>query len=438
MLESGGNAFDAVVAAGFAACVAEPCLTSLGGGGFMLAAPSQGTPTLFDFFAAVPGLDRTSDPEPIDAVDVDFDHTTQTFYVGAWSVAVPGTASGLVAAHRALGRLPLGDVVAPAADLARNGCTIDDIGERFITLLTPILTSSPSGRRLFAPDDRVLRSGDRFTNPELGEVCEAIGTGGDVLPSGWAGPAVTDRDAAEYRVVERRPLRFRVGEVEVMTNPSPSLGGRLLETGLRALEVGPAEEIPAIVEAQRAMTEMRSKMGSGTARGTTHINVADEEGNLVAMTCSNGSGSGWFAEGTGIQLNNMMGEDDLHPSGRVLARPGTRIGSMMAPTVLALEDGRRVALGSGGSERIRTALLQVIRRITHHGDTLAEATNHHRVHLVDGVLQVEPDVEDIPQGPWTVNRWPITDVYFGGAHAVDDRGHAAGDHRRGGSVWTSA
>jgi gamma-glutamyltranspeptidase/glutathione hydrolase len=161
---------------------------------------------------------------------------------------------------------------------------------------------------------------------------------------------------------------------------------------------------------------------------------------IASMTTSNGSCSGVLVPGTGVQLNNMMGESDLHPDGFHGAEPGTRVASMMAPSLLDLPDGSVVALGSGGSERIRSALLQTVVRLVH-GDALADAVGDPRFHFDGSTSQLEPGVPDaVAQelasfGP--VQRWTQSSVYFGGVNAVrrhaDGRLEASGDARRDGT-----
>ena len=141
--------------------------------------------------------------------------------------------------------------------------------------------------------------------------------------------------------------------------------------------------------------------------------------------------------GTGITLNNMLGEDDLHPEGFHASPPGERVASMMSPSHGAAR--RRacgVVLGSGGSKRIRTALLQTISLVVDFDLPLREAIEHERLHWDGELAQVEPGLSGPllealgTQAP--INEWPCRDVYFGGVHAVAPGREAAGDPRRGG------
>jgi gamma-glutamyltranspeptidase/glutathione hydrolase len=174
------------------------------------------------------------------------------------------------------------------------------------------------------------------------------------------------------------------------------------------------------------------------ARGTTHVSVSDGEGNVASMTTSNGESSGYFVPGTGVMLNNMLGEDDLHPEGFHAAPPGERVSSMMCPSLL-MRDGEVVlALGSGGSKRIRTALAQVISNVVDFGLDPQEAVEAPRVHWDGDQVQAEPGYSEVAlealAGRWSTNRWDDRNLYFGGVHAVAPGREGAGDPRRGGSV----
>ena len=176
------------------------------------------------------------------------------------------------------------------------------------------------------------------------------------------------------------------------------------------------------------------------SRGTTHVSVADNKGNCASMTCSNGEGAGYFAPGSGVMLNNMMGEDDLHPHGFHSSEPGVRVFSMMAPSLL-LKDGHvQLVIGSGGSKRIRTAVSQVLNQVVDFNRPLQQAVDAPRLYLDGDCLQLEPGIDDSAvtalKKKIPVNVWQQKDVYFGGVHAVIPGIEGAGDPRRGGSVVT--
>ena len=495
VLAAGGNAFDAAVAAGFASAVAEPGLASLGGGGFMVARPVAGPTVVFDFFVDAPGLGRGERPTPhFTPVTVRFAGAQQVFHAGWGSAAVPGCLAGYLHVHRSLGRAPLATVVAPARRLAADGVVLTPAQAAVLSLLEPIVTLSPEGRSVFAPRGRLLGAGDTMRNADLAGFLDAVGHGtvggfGDPGVAATAesamdvgGGLMTAADLAGYRVVERLPLRQDYRGGHVRTNPPPSFGGRIVATGLDRLSSQPpldgspesfvrlatvlvelteghgpgdgsvgavAAEGPEAAEGPQAAMGSRGSGGSGpppesrrprSVRGTTHVSVIDAEGNVAAMTTSNGSCSGVFVPGTGVQLNNVMGEADLHPRGFHATPPGSRIGSMMAPTIVTTDGGGLLALGSGGSERIRSALTCVLTNLLDRGLTLDAAVLAPRLHWDRTRLQVEPglpaEVVERLSSVWPVSVWPGRDLYFGGAHAAlrsaDGSMSAVGDDRRGG------
>ena len=482
LLRAGGNAFDAVIAAGFAAVMAEPALASLGGGGFLLARTGQGRAALFDFFVNTPG--HGGQPGRLEPhflpVTVQFPASAQVFNVGLGSVAVPGVLHGYLHIHRRLGRLPLSEVLAPAIRLARDGVAINAKQAYVLDLLTPILTLTAAGRTLFQPEGHFLREGDTYRNPELAAFLDTLPQGGEqafyegdlarciAQEMQEGGGLLTAADLSAYRVIEREPLPVDYRGCRLLTNPPPSFGGSLLALSLRLLEARSVAALgfgsPAhlallaavMQETDRRRAEgylsptdlgqpglaesgERVRMASG---GTTHISVCDAEGNAASMTISNGEGSGYFAPGTGIMLNNMMGEDDLHPEGFHVSPPGMRVASMMAPSLLLNGDRVWLALGSGGSKRIRTALLQVISNTVDFAMNPQAAVEAPRLHWDGERLQMEPGFDPaalaVLAERWPLNLWPVQDVYFGGVHVAAPNDEGAGDPRRGGAAATIA
>jgi gamma-glutamyltranspeptidase/glutathione hydrolase len=479
-LQQGGNAFDAVVAAGFASAVCEPGFTSLAGGGFLLARSPTAGDVLFDFFVDTPGRGL-----PVGAVDpvfeevwVDFGSARQTFHCGPGSVAVPGTLAGYLHVHRRLGRLPIEAIVEPAVDLADGGVEVSVTQANDFALLAPILARTEASRAIFFPAGELLRAGDTLRNPDLAGFLASLGRDDDatfyrgplarrlVEQLGAGGGLLTEADLDGYQVVERTPLRTRYRDRALLTNPPPTFGGALLALALRRIE---AEGAPLATRSERArqlartmaevdrdraaghpevVAALRGDLGDDpdarpvATRGTTHVTIADAEGNVAAMTTSNGECSGDVIDGTGISCNNMLGEDDLHPDGFHAAPPGVRVASMMSPTFVLDPHGEvEVALGSGGSKRIRSALLQVLTATIDHGVDLEEAVLAPRIHWDADHLEVEPGLDPevlaALEADQPVNVWPTTSMYFGGVHAVAPGRTGAGDPRRGGAVRTT-
>jgi gamma-glutamyltranspeptidase / glutathione hydrolase len=442
VLEAGGNAVDAAVAAGFASWVSESTLTGPGGGGFMLVHRARDRSTrVLDFFVAVPrgGVD----PAAMQSVDVPFDsRTTQVFLIGPASVAVPGVAKGLELAHRRFGSLPWRELVAPAADLARLGVEVTPTQAYLHDILAAIVGPSPGVGELMrfadfaATLDRIADEGVSFLYD--GDVARALCD---------AAPQITLADLASYRVVTRRPVRAPFRGRAFASNPPPASGGVLIAYGLRLLDGGEPPGAADVVTTMRAQDAARDTLfqkqlyRGGLARRlveapslTTHISVVDGEGNAAALSCSLGSGSGVVVPGTGVFLNNMLGEQDLAG----LHRPGTRLTSMMAPSVCFEGDSPRLVVGSAGSALLRGAIRQVVVNVLAHGLGVREAVEAPRVHWDGAIVQAEDgaDVDDLADEP--LNRWGSRNLYFGGVNAVevgeDGSMAAAGDPRRGGAA----
>jgi gamma-glutamyltranspeptidase / glutathione hydrolase len=458
-LAAGGNAFDAAVAAGFTAAVTEPTLSSLGGGGFLLAVPAGGDPVLHDFFVNVPGVGGASPPQQHgDAVTIHFPGAEQVFHVGPGSVATPGCLAGYLHVHARLGRLPLADLVRPAARLAREGVVLGRGQGDVVRLLAPIMTREPLGAARYAgPDGTPFDDAQLVVGEELAAFLDDVADGRrtsfadpDLAPTIVAGLAagggsLTSADLAGYRVIEREPLTVELagpaGDVTLVTNPAPSFGGGLIAAALSELLALPPERLGRYGDGRR-LVALADALATMTARhrrsrGTTHISIRDAEGNLAAMTTSNGSNSGVHLAGTGVMANNILGEEDLHPDGAAGAAPGARVGSMMAPSLLLRPGRPAVVLGSGGSERIRSALTQVIVALAVDDLPLVEAVLAPRLHVpVSGVAQLEPGFDAAALAALAETRevdvWGSTDLYFGGVHAVDAAGGHVGDPRRGG------
>jgi gamma-glutamyltranspeptidase/glutathione hydrolase len=457
ILREGGNAVDAAVCAVLASFAAESPLTGFGAGGFLMVHEASGETHLIDFFVAAPGLDDGIERRvELVPVPVHFDaETVQTFYVGPASCGVPGTAAGLELALDRFGSAPLADLVRPGVRLARDGAAVNAEQAYILQILEPIHARLEGTRELYAPDGAPLREGDTIRFPDLGEGLERFAAEGAepfyrgeiaerlsefVLEGGGTlGPS----DLAAYEATPRRPIRAPFRGAEVLTNPPPSAGGTLIVHSLGELErLGDRSGPEQLVAAMKATNEARADLlGS-----TTHLSVLDGDGMCASVTCSNGSGSGVLVPGTGVILNNMLGEEDLNPLGFHNIPPGSRVPSMMAPTVV-LRDGEIVlGLGSAGSNRIRSAILQTVVRAVEQGMSAGEAVRAPRLHYEQGVVQAEPGIDEdalarLEARGFPVARRPAINLFFGGVQAVardPETGSLSGggDPRRGGAVVT--
>jgi gamma-glutamyltranspeptidase/glutathione hydrolase len=470
VLRAGGNAVDAALAAMLTSFVAEPLLTGLGAGGYMLVAAPGVEPVLLDFFVSASGRGADLDCRaPLAPIDVSFGDAVQVFNIGASSCGVYGTPAGICVAAERFGTVPLAELAAPAAALARDGVTVNAEQAYVYEILVPIFSSTPEARALFMPDGRVPRAGDVMRDPAQADALERLGAEGAApFYDGDIGAAISERvcerggtltraDLADYRAEPRAPVRVRYRGREVLTNPPPSAGGTLLAYALALLERSTGDPDPlALVQAmERAQEERTPAFLTGLAEpgflerfmasrlgATTHISVLDGDGWACSVTCTNGEGSGIVVPGTGVHVNNMMGEQDLSPLGFFTHPPGRRLPSMMAPTVVLGTDGApELAVGSAGSNRIRSALLQVIVNVIDRGMDAADAVNADRLHFEDGLVYAEPgiDASAIEAAGYRMSWFRDRNLFFGGCQAVerDPRTGAldgGGDPRRGGAV----
>jgi len=454
VLRAGGSAVDACVAAACTSWVCESMLTGPGGGGFMLVHEAgSGRTVVLDFFVAVPRAEASGSLLEL-AVDFDGD-TQQLFRTGAAAVAVPGTALGLSVAHSRWGRVPWAELVAPAASLARDGVVLTPMQGYLHAILDGLLRHSAEGDAMYGAGGRAFAAGERFALPEFASTLERLAEQGvSVLYTGdlaeqivshvqAGGGALTMADLVEYEVVEREPVSVEYRGHEFRSNPPPSAGGVLIGLGL--LSLGDQDPTPtAIADAMEAQEAARNStfaralydgdQALAVLRGTTAISVVDADGNAATLSSSLGSGSGVVVPGTGIHLNNMLGELDLAGA----SQPGERLTSMMAPSIVLRDGAPRLVLGSAGSARLRGAILQVVANVVGRDMSVEAAVEAPRIHAEEGVVHCEgPAVADELQAEGrTVVRWKARNLFFGGVSAVEVRGDrvsAAGDLRRGGA-----
>ena len=471
ILRAGGNAFDAVIAGLWAACICEPVFAAPGGGGFLMAheggkggGADAATVRLFDFFCDAPKLRCDLDAIEFAEVFADFGATRQAFHIGAGAAAVPGFMPGIEAVHSDLGSMPMADLIVPAVTLAKGGVTVTPFQAYLFDVIAPILTWTPPARAIFAPGGRLLSTGERLTNPALAETLTMIADGRQApITQAMLAECETYRghlradDLNDYQVVERRPVELAIGGATIWLNPPPAVGGVL--AGAMLADYAAMQEPRSAVQRAGAIAHidtMWRRDGAAIAqtlgisgenpqnglasRGTTHISVIDADGRAASATVTNGEGNGRILGDFGFMLNNMLGEADLNPGGFHNWRPGARLSSMMAPTIARLADGTLAAFGSGGSNRIRTAIFQALAARLLDGKTPAEAVTAPRLHVEEEHLDIEAaaeweEMDALLESFPGAKVWPERSLYFGGVHWAEagPGGYAgAGDPRRGG------
>ncbi|ATX80208.1 gamma-glutamyltransferase, Threonine peptidase, MEROPS family T03 [Mariprofundus aestuarium] len=479
-----------------------------GGGFMLIADTSNRSILYDGFAHMPLGSALTGIKPELKAVPIDFGDTTQTFHVGQGAVGTPSLLAMLFHAHKEHGKLPLAEVLAPGVDAARSGIRLNHLQASFVKLLKPILTDTPECRSLYAPVQQgtqiseLWREGDSFRNPDLANTLEMLTIEGikemyhgdlakeivkACTPYGLLG--MEDMRAEQVHI--RKPLAIEVLGGTLLTNPPPSSGGLLIafatavldrlmqETsdmpwpilvaeGLRAasllrregldsrihdLQISeqilePKHLIEAIAKIHNRFLTLNDdeevREPDNRHGSTTHISVVDRDGMAVSMTSSNGEGSGIVVPGTGIHLNNMLGEEDINPLGFHALAGGATLSSMMAPSIF-LENGKpSLVLGSGGSNRLRGAILQALLRYRLLGQDIESAVHAPRLHNEGCELDIEPgflgdhERELLISLGWRLRDWQKPSVYFGGVHAIirNPTGnlHGCGDPRRGGAI----
>ncbi len=481
--DAGGNAVDATVAASIVGMVSEPGVVSLGGGGFLTIWPPGSRPTTIDGYAAMPG--KGQDPSRFgggvfDAWMAYGGGVTTT--VGHGSVAVPGALAGCATAVERYGAVPWETVVAPAIELADEGFPMSMAAYRYLSHCHDTIFGwhESSFRALHTKGGALIEPGGVVRIPDLADSLRTIADEGvaafyrgslaaqivDDMDAG--GGLLTMEDLVSYQVEIRLPLLVRTGDWEVASNPPPAVGGTTLAALLLLMSGEPRlswtrAALSRLVAAQLAVFEYRrdrldhssdlvrdadellgaiGRLGPEWALrspSTIHTSIVDLDGLACAATFSAGYGSGVMAPGTGIWLNNSLGELELNPAGLHSMQPGGRLLSNMAPTVARTADGSVVAIGSPGADRITTAILQSFLNFSNLGMSLSEAVEHPRLHVEfsdEGPrVAVEPGLElgpvDLPTRPFD-----HPDMFFGGVAAAalhpDGALEAGVDPRRSG------
>ncbi len=493
ILEAGGNAYDAVIGAFFAACLAEPSLASLGGGSYLMVYTKDNKSCLYDFFVQTPRQKKAKKEMDFYPVEVDFGGATQIFHIGMASSAVPGSARGAFEIQKELGVLPIKKVIEPAVKFAREGIKMNWFSGFAFEILSEIYKSQKETLNLFKSSKEkgeLLKQGEVLKNNDLASTLEFLAENGVeefyqgeiakkmVEDMRKMGGLISMNDMKKYEIKKRKPITIEYKDTNFITNPPPSAGGILISITLKLLEkvnlkkedYGSEKHLGSLVLAMEKTGIIRKDKINKNIRNkkiieeilspkyldifaedifdrvnkwgsTTQISVIDKEGNMASMTTTNGEGSGYLIPGTGSVLNNMLGEEDLNPEGFFNWKEDERISSMMAPSI-AINNDLKMALGSAGSNRLRSAIFQTLINILDFEKNINDAVNGPRLHFENGKLDIEPGfsvkvIEKIKKEFENVNVWKEKNLFFGGANCVvfDKRKNSfsgAGDERREG------
>ncbi|WP_088430985.1 gamma-glutamyltransferase [Halomicronema hongdechloris] len=481
----GGNAVDAALAATLVAMSTDLGVMAPGASGFIAVWPAAGEPVVIDAYADMPGAFSLPSVGQ-GTFDVRFDYGgPMSNRVGYGLGGHAGHLCGVGLASNQYGTLPWRHVVTPAIDWVERGFPLTGGAAEYLRYTHEAIFSwhPDSYRALHHDDGRLLQQGEIVHIPDLADSlavdcrsgCRGFLHGGigqrmaaDIQANGGL---LTAEDLAAYRAIPRHPLRVQFSDWQVATNPSPAIGGACLAAMLLLLDYqaqmqGACPSIEHLIESQRAVlayrtqaldgladtaeaiTQMLQLARQGNCRGlakspsTIHISAVDSAGLACSISASAGYGSGVMIPGTGLWLNNSLGEVDLHPQGLEDLPPGTRLSSNMAPTLAQRSDGAKLAIGSPGASRITTAIAQVLLNIVHRKLGLADAIAYPRLHVevIDQALRLafEPglSIPDLPE--FSAYPFETASMYFGGVQAASwtpEAGlAAAADFRRAGGV----
>lgn len=485
ILDAGGNAADAAIAALTTSWIAEPCMSGAAGGGFANIRTATGKSYLLDFFVQTPLQKRPLDQVDFQKIEINFGDTTEVFYAGQGSIGVPGCVAGIFEMHRRFATIPMDVLLQPAIQYAKEGVAINDFQFADFELLQTFLEMDARGRELFIRDGKIKPVGEMVKMPGMADMLDFLGRQGQRAfyegeiaqliiqqqTQSENGGFLTRTDFENYKVEDRQPLVFPYRNKTIVTNPLPSTGGSIMALILKTLE----QETPAALhtedyllqlfnglthisqfgnrpaDLQRGLqkilnqsTPLSSTNHTSKRGATTHFNIIDKDKNAIAITVSLGEGAGYFVKGTDMQMNNMLGELALLPAGIHSWIPNQRLSSMMAPTIVLNHLQRaEIVTGSGGAGRIPSAIAQVLRYLIAYQLPLQEAIKAARVHLHENHYNVEHGfqvqlADTLPDCRLT--NWTKQSLFFGGAHTIvvkDGHYEAVGDQRRDGVAITA-
>ena len=477
IIENGGNAVDAAISAFLTAMVVEPCMAGVGGGGLALVRQPGGQTLSFDFFCQTPIHKIPRDKEDFYPVTVDFGGTLEDFYVGAASIATPGSIAGVYALYKQFGTIPIRELFSRAIQLAKQDVPLDTFQAYDLVLLEGICGASIRGREIFFKEDGSLKKeGDTLSFPHLADFLEVLSYEGESFfyrgdiaeyvqkITEERGGHLTFEDFRKYKVNVGLSPSFKWGNAQVHTIGYPSIGSAIITSLLKEIEdVKDAHLSKGIVrnlghalrntynlskDPQALANHLYHSHGIPTQLshqvkkgGTTHFSIMDDKGMSVSLTTSIGEGSGVFIPGTDIQLNNMLGEEALMSKGFYNWDQDQRLISMMSPTIVEDDQGKVLVTGTGGAGRIPYMISLLCHFVFKMKMNLEDAVNASRLYYHKGVLEIEPGY-DIPTDlDMDVNAWKEKTLYFGGTHSVMMDGSqmsAMADARRFGSAICNA
>lgn len=458
--DGGGNAVDAAIAATIAGMITEPGIIGPGAGCFITVWPEDGEPVVIDAYAAMPGLGVGMPTSFGDAVEMAYGGGMTTL-VGPASVAVPGAWAGFGVASEQFGSTSWAATMEPSIALATEGFPLSGVSEAYLSYAhDPIYDrTADSFAALHDADGNRMADGDRVLIDGLADSLRLIaqegpasfytGTIGQRMLAAmqqWGG-SITERDLVEYRAIEREPIEVEIDGWRIATNPAPAIGGAVLAAlvmlshaegfdewtsanarvlariqravlGYRARHLDGAGDVVERVANLLDQARLGEHRGLMSSPSTIHTSAVDTGRLACSITTSAGYGSGMMIPGTGLWLNNSLGEVELFANGMEKFSPGDRLASNMAPTIALGPHGSKIALGSPGASRITTSMAQVLMNYIALEMSVTEAIHHPRLHVevFEGhpTIAYEPGVHVEAFDDFRLRRFPDLSMYFGG------------------------
>jgi gamma-glutamyltranspeptidase/glutathione hydrolase len=480
--ELGGNAVDCGIAAAMCSINTQPGVCALAGGAFVTIWDPAAAPITIDGNVAVPGIglppDTSSEPE---SVSLEYGGGITTL-VGPSSVATPGTLASLFLASERYGCLPWRELLQPTIRAVSDGFPLASACHYYLGYAGDTIYGRSADGHAALHDDAgmLLDAGAPIFIPHLADCLAAIADEGDrIFYAGEIGRTLVEHvtsgggrltmeDLQSYSPDVRESLMVDVGQWQIGINPLPAIGGINLAAMLHSFGTDPIEDwnhdnLQRLIRTQEAVMSCRqqdldtaedvseparrmlelARAGELVSRyasaSTVHTSAVDDNGLACAITASSGYGSGEMPPGTGLWLNNCLGELELNRHGLDAGPPGKRLPSNMAPGC-ARSPGKVLAFGSPGADRITTALHQFLINFLQLELDLGQAVALPRIHLkIDGATKdvaIEPGI-DLPDTKFDVTHFDHISMYFGGVvAALNENGNftAAADPRREGGV----
>lgn len=456
IIHSGGNIWDAAIAAHFAMMITEPCMASLGGAGMATVAKAGEKIRTLDFFSQTPSQ-SIHKLQGVDPIEVNFGNTIETYYIGHGTIAVPGTMAGLWTLHEMGASMPMTELVQPAISYCKSGVKLNAFQRTDLTLLKKIIANDPQGVEIFLDDDEIKGQGSLIKMPYLADALDYLSRNDhkefyrgelanlffkDHINVGNCRP----QDWESYQSVWRSSREIIRNNKHIYFPDRPSFGGLSLEyfwdQYKSNLDLNPQIWVDAYLSMRDVRIDKEKLMAhfgyddiSLMSRGTSHFSMMDNMGNAISLTSTIGEGAGYFIPNSGIHMNNMLGEEALMPKGIGSWIENQRLDTMTTPVILCDDEfNLEGAIGSAGGSRIPFVIAQCIDKIWA-GMSLLEAIDSPRLHDDLKIIQLEKEIDGLIFDNVHSHIWDETSLYFGGVQGVwNINGHleAHGDSRREG------